>query len=436
MARLNPIITLIYTTIQKKAAKLLASAKIKYLLLYGGSRSGKTVEIIEYILIRCLKYPGSKHAVARFSLANARKTIWKQTILPMIKPYEKRGLCKINLSDASIEFSNGSSIQLFGLQPDQIDSILGSEFASIFVNEANENRWSAIELLFSRLNDKAVDAEGNEIKLKFIADLNPTSLSSWDYKFFHLKQNPESGEPHPEADRIEHIRLNPYDNKENLAGDYLQTLEGLGETKRKRFLYGEYGNYSGLVYDLPQKYRSIDIPVAPFDVSILGLDFGHKHPSVFSCIRTNGEKFLTIEEFYKKGMTTPKIIEKITELDRKHHFNYFFCDGSRPEIIEEIVNAGFPAEPAVKGQGSVFAGIMFLTGLIETGNYLINGTACPMHLAEFDSYRWDDKIESREVPVKMDDDCMDANRYGIYSYVQKFGDTATAEKLLDVQSSF
>jgi len=79
-----------------------------------------------------------------------------------------------------IDFDNGSLIQLGGLQPDQIGDILGSEFATIFVNEANENTWDVIELLFSRLNDISEDGAGNRITPRFIADLNPTSYSSLD----------------------------------------------------------------------------------------------------------------------------------------------------------------------------------------------------------------------------------------------------------------
>ena len=431
-----PIESLDYTRRQREAMRLLTNKKYKFVQFYGGSRSGKTALIVEAILILCLKYAGSKHLIARYSLANARKTIWKQTIMPMIKRYESHGICEINKTNATIDFYNGSMIQLGGLQPDQIDAVLGSEFGTIFVNEANENPWSSIELLFSRLNDIAEDENGHRITPRFIADLNPTSFSSWDYQFFHLKKNPETGKEHAQADRIAHIKLNPKDNEENLSEDYIDTLEGFSATKKKRFFHGDYGNYSGLIYELPPAQRSIDFNTPNYTLHLLGIDFGHRHATCFSTIRSNGERFLIWDEYYKKGMTASTIIKKAVELYEQYSYDYIFCDGSRSEIIEELVDAGIPAEKAIKGDGSVFTGIMHMKGLIEEGNLYVHGSNCPMHLAEFDSYRWMESSTSRkEKPVKEDDDCMDASRYAIHSYKLKMGLTAPSDKLLDFQNS-
>jgi phage terminase large subunit len=427
------IIPLAFHKKQKAAISLLKDRTKKYYLLYGGSRSGKTALIIESLINMCMEYPGSKHLVARFSLANARKTIWNQTIIPMVKAYVSQGLCTINKTQLIIEFSNGSIIQLGGLQPDQIDGVLGSEFATIFVNEANENRWSCIELLFSRLNDISVNSRGNQIHCRFIADLNPTSLSSWDYKFFHLKQNPDTGKRHEEHKQICFMRINPQDNEKNLAKGYLKTLKGFSPAKRKRFFEGEYGNYAGLIYDLKPEQRSVDFSLNNFDTTICGLDFGHRHPNVFSIIKTDGERWVVWDEHYQKGLTSTNVRRVAQELNEKYHFDYMFCDSSRSEIIAELQEDGLPAEAAIKGKGSVFSGVMYCKGLMDSGNLWINTSQAVMHGAECDSYRWDEMARERgeEKPIKEDDDCMDAMRYGIYSYVQRFGLNAKSEDLYE-----
>ena len=416
--------------------RLLSNKKNKYIQFYGGSRSGKTAAIVEAIIVMCLKYPGSRHLIARYSFTNAKKTIWKQTIYPAILPYIRHGLVSVNKTQGIIDFENGSYIQLGGLQPDQIDSVLGSEFATIYVNEANENPWSTIELLFSRLNDLSEDNEGVRITPRFIADLNPTSYGSWDYKFFHKKLNPETDKRHAEASRIAKIKLNPEDNIDNIGKDYLKTLKSLSPTKRKRFYEGEYGSYEGLIYQLPPKQRSVDFPTGrSYDVNILGLDFGHRHPCAFSTIKTNGSMFVVWDEHYETKMNSTTIIQKTLELYEKYEYDYIYCDGSRPEIIDELVLAGLPAEAAIKGAGSVFAGIMHITGLIESEKLFIRGSECPMHLAEVDSYRWKQTaINNKEVPVKEDDNCMDSMRYAIVTYALKHGGVGSLEELAGVQA--
>ena len=47
------------TAVQKKALKLLSSSA-KHVLLFGGSRSGKTTVLVMAIIFRACRYPGSK----------------------------------------------------------------------------------------------------------------------------------------------------------------------------------------------------------------------------------------------------------------------------------------------------------------------------------------------------------------------------------------
>ena len=53
------------TPAQQQALKLLQSPA-RHILLFGGSRSGKTFILIYALLVRALKAPGSRHAVLRF----------------------------------------------------------------------------------------------------------------------------------------------------------------------------------------------------------------------------------------------------------------------------------------------------------------------------------------------------------------------------------
>ena len=53
------------TADQKKALKLLGS-NVPNILLYGGSRSGKTFILVYAMIVRALKVPASRHIILRY----------------------------------------------------------------------------------------------------------------------------------------------------------------------------------------------------------------------------------------------------------------------------------------------------------------------------------------------------------------------------------
>lgn len=64
---------------QAEAWRLLREGP-RHVLLVGGSRSGKTTLIVEEILCRAVKYPGSRHLLARLRFAHAKSSLWMDTI--------------------------------------------------------------------------------------------------------------------------------------------------------------------------------------------------------------------------------------------------------------------------------------------------------------------------------------------------------------------
>ena len=53
------------TKVQKQALALLAGGA-KHILLFGGSRSGKTTVLVMAVIFRACRYPGSRHLICRF----------------------------------------------------------------------------------------------------------------------------------------------------------------------------------------------------------------------------------------------------------------------------------------------------------------------------------------------------------------------------------
>ncbi len=83
------------------------------ILFDGGARSGKTILFIFRIILRAWDYPNSRHLIARSVFSHAKATIWRETLLPLLRQMSKTGWHE-NKQDWIIEFTNGSEILLGG----------------------------------------------------------------------------------------------------------------------------------------------------------------------------------------------------------------------------------------------------------------------------------------------------------------------------------
>jgi hypothetical protein len=208
-------------------------------LLEGGSRSGKTFIEIYAIIARCAKYPGSKHIVVRKHFNHAKLSLWHQTIPAVLTKCFPDYKYKENKTDWYYEFSNGSQLWIGGTDDkERVEKILGTEWSTILLNEISEQSYETYELLKTRLNPDS------GMKPLMLFDQNPPKKSHWSFLKFHLGLNPETKQPlsDEEKERQVFYKMNPFDNKDNLNPEYLKILNGLSERKKKRFLYGEYGD--------------------------------------------------------------------------------------------------------------------------------------------------------------------------------------------------
>lgn len=405
---------------QLSGLQLLSDSTKKFYLFYGASRSGKTYLTIRAIRIRCHKYPGSKHLVARYSFANAKKTIWLQTMLPEFKKDEKLGLCKINLAEGIIHYLNGSTVRLGGLEPSAIDSVLSSEYGTIFINEANENKYSSIETLVSRLNDNSKDAYGNNIKLKFICDLNPTTKRHWSYRLFLQGQDPESGKVKPDYNLYTYLHFSAEDNAANLSEGYIDTLKNLSQAKRKRFYEGDFGSYEGLVLkNFDEQTHVVDAFRIPADWRrIRAIDFGYTHPFVclWMAYDQANDRVFVYREYSVSQQTVKTHSAEIRRLTGDETISCTVADHDA-EDRATLAENGISTKRANK---AVMTGIDLLLDCFETsGNkkqrlYIFRD--CTELINCIGSYRWKSETgadaKDREV-IKEDDDEVDALRYGI-----------------------
>ena len=228
-------------TDKQKEVRAVFSTAAKYLLVYGGSRSGKTFFCIYAIITRMLKAPGSRHVVFRQDGVDAKQSIGNETV-PAVLSLAFPGLhLRWREKDGYFEAPNGSQLWLAGLKDrERLDKVLGREFVTIYLNEASQITLEAFITVLTRLAQSVYDLNGNRLALKCYVDLNPTVAAHWTYQIWVLGVHPDGGFKIPDPESYAHITVNPVDNSENLPEDYLRSLANMPERHRRRFFDGQF----------------------------------------------------------------------------------------------------------------------------------------------------------------------------------------------------
>lgn len=229
---------------QQEAQKILAS-DAKHIMLFGGSRSGKTFLLVRNVVLRALKAKTSRHAILRFRFNSLKASVVLDTF-PKVMQIAFPGVSvSMNKTDWYAQFENGSQIWFGGLDDkERTEKILGMEFATIYLNECSQIPWQSVGIAVTRLAQQVeqhIDGCAPALlKPRMYYDCNPPSKAHWTYKLFMAKQDPETRQPVGNTADYASFRINPNDNAANISADYLETLASLSSRNRRRFLDGEF----------------------------------------------------------------------------------------------------------------------------------------------------------------------------------------------------
>lgn len=221
---------------QKQATEILS--KSLFCMLYGGGRSGKTFIIVRSIIIRAMSVK-SRHLIVRFRFNHAKTSIWHDTfpkVIDICFPHLK-SLIKENKSDWFWEFPNGSQIWLGGIDDkDRVEKILGNEYSTIYGNECSQISYDAVTILLTRL------AEKNHLRKRFWFDANPPNKKHWTYLLFIANQDPTDKSIRFKQEDYPYLLMNPADNEQNIADEYMEMLDIMPKRKRDRFKHGLFSS--------------------------------------------------------------------------------------------------------------------------------------------------------------------------------------------------
>ncbi|MCL2410934.1 MAG: phage terminase large subunit [Treponema sp.] len=395
------------TAIQKKALSLLKGGA-KHILLFGGSRSGKTTVIVMAIIFRALMYAGSRHLICRYRAKDARSSVLRETLFPWLNNTVGKNGYTYLTHESVITLFNSSEIWIGGLgDREQADKILGHEYNTIYFNEISQLSYIAVTTAYSRL---AMKVQG--CRNLFFYDCNPGSPLHWAYKIFVLKKTFQTGEQLEKPELYQSMLLNPEDNKENLPEDYIcDILDALPEKQRARFRDGLWVKADGVIYDRFDETMIVKLEDMPkeFDRIAAGQDFGLN--ITFVKIGWVGDVVYVLCDYGAFNMTTKSFnaeLEARGWLDINDGIGCpVYCDPAGGERIQEITGG-------LKANNSVESGIDYINAKIERGQFFVC-ERCNGVLSEIWDYC---RNEAGEI-VKTNDHYMDALRYAIFSDIQQ-----------------
>lgn len=307
-------------TSKQKTAMLLLSSVAKFILLVGGSRSGKTFTLVRAIIVRACKAK-SRHVILRLNFNHVKTSIWMDTLPKVLKICFPLLQVTWNKTDYCLILPNGSEIWIAGLDDEKrIEKILGKEYSTIYFNECSQLNYTQVQIALTRL------AEKSELKKKAYFDANPPTKRHWTYWLFVKLINPTTGDE-VNKDEYASLYMNPEDNLDNIDDEYLSLLNSLDEKQRQRFLLGQFTDDSdGSVYYAFDREKNVQ----EFDNSFrvgqirIGMDFNVMPMTAVISYYVNG-KFYIWDEAFLENSDTYKMCD---HLKKKEYIGTIYPDST------------------------------------------------------------------------------------------------------------
>ena len=362
----------------------LEKSKKKIVVEQGGTRSGKTYNILLWIIASyCVKNTGKTITIVRKTFPAVRGTVMRD-LFDILKSY---GLYYEEFHSKSTYeyFLNGNRIEFISL--DQPTKIRGRKRDLLFINEANELNFEDWQQLIFRTTEKIV------------IDYNPSEEFHWIY------------DKVLERDDVEFYQTTYKDNTflSEVIVKEIERLKHIDEEYWRVYGLGERGRSRSLVFNFTTT------PSIPPTAKLVGrgLDFGFSNDSS-ALVETyiEGDNMYARELIYRTGMTNQDLGNEFKRLglDRRDEI---WCDSAEPKSIEELNRMGFNTKRTYKG--SINIGI----DMIRRYKLYVTDDSINM-IKELRNYKYveDKNGQLTNKPVDAFNNSLDALRYSV---VNKLG---------------
>jgi phage terminase large subunit len=306
----------------------------------GGTRSGKSYGILQFLIVRALESTQTI-TIVRKTIPSLKRTLIKDfsDILKGLNLWNEDGF---NISDRVYRLGS-STIQF--VNSDDPEKLRGLKSDILFIDEASEIDEESYFQLSIRTTGKIILA------------YNPTISP------YHWLRQMNDCEKY-----VTTYKDNPY-----LPKEMVEAIEEL-KTKNPKYwkIYGqgEFAANDKAVFE----FELVD----DFDADFIafGIDFGFSSdPCAMVAVYRKDTNIYLEEVFYEKGMVTNDIVRKLQEnqIDKSYEI---WADSADPRLIEEIYRNGFNIKPVKKGADSINFGISVMKNhkihILKSSQNIIN----------------------------------------------------------------
>ena len=369
-----------------KVYKHLSNSTKKIVVEQGGTRSGKTYNIILWIIFNyCTTKNDKVITVCRKSFPSLRATVMRD-FMSILENY--------NIYDEKYHNKSNSEYHLFGnliefISLDQPQKIRGRKRDLLFINEGNELYFEDWQQLVFRTQDRIV------------VDFNPSDEYHWLY---------DKVIPRDDCDFFKTTYLdNPFIEK-----SIILEIERLRDTDEQ---YWQIYGLGERAASLSTVFRYAEVSNIPSEADLIayGMDFGYTNdPTTLVSVYIEGHNLYVKEHLYQTQMTTNDINVFLKE--ERLLNNPIYADSAEPRLIKELRSMGHNIFPSLKGRDSINAGI----DLLKRYKIHILSTSTNA-ISEFRNYKWkEDKTGLlTNNPIDMHNHIIDPCRYATYSILSK-----------------
>jgi phage terminase large subunit len=358
----------------------------------GGTRSGKTYSIVQYLIYRMTtaKEPLTI-SIVRKTLPALRRSVMRD----FINIADKLGIYYLgehNKSENIFKY-NGHTIEF--LSTDEPQKIRGAKRNICFINEGNELHYEDFRQLSMRTTEE------------IIIDFNPSDPVHWLYDEIIDREDCD-------------LFITTYKDNKFLPSELVKEIERIRERDPDYWLV--YGEGQRAVFSDRQIFKGWQyIPLKEFpefDDTTIGIDFGFSNDECAIVEIGKVKDRIYINELcYRKAMTNRDIAEFLKSIGKNNVLT--FCDSAEPKSIEELRQMDIWAKGATKGSGSINAGI----SLLKEFDIIVSNESKNIK-KEQQTYFWhqlkDETIINK--PIDKNNHLMDAIRYAVYSQYRNRND--------------
>lgn len=369
----------------------IASDAHRFRVVNCGRRFGKTTLAIDQIKA-CAAYRESRIAYIAPTFQQARDIAWEE-----LKKDCRQAAISINESRLEIRLANrfGTESLIILRGWESIETLRGQLFDLIVLDEvaSMRNFWRSWEEV---VRPTLTDRKGEVL---FIS--TPKGFNHF-YDLYNLEG--------VDAD-FKSFHFTSYDNPHIPPEEIDKAKSQLTDTRFSQEYLADFRKTEGLVYTDFNRDLHVTDELPTMTVETLGgVDFGHVHPCAVLTLKKDydGIYWLT-NEWYKTGQTEDQIVDYVAG----SRFNKVYPDPENPSAIEAMRRKGVNVREVNKGKGSVVSGISKVQELLKQNRIRIH-KSCINTISELETYSYpEDAIN--ELPLKENDDAMDALRYVLMS---------------------